>query len=156
VLQWSAEHLIGVCSSRRWAQLVAASGPYETVETVLEAAELAFDQLEPDDWHAGIRGHARIAEPPTDDEREAREQSGVLGADADTLAALRDGNAAYEARFGHIFLIRATGRSAAEMLAALQERLGNPSDAEFHIATQELREITRLRLRELAGVSSAS
>jgi 2-oxo-4-hydroxy-4-carboxy-5-ureidoimidazoline decarboxylase len=142
--------LLTACSSPRWASLVASDGPFETTDALLEAAERAFDQLEPDDWHEGIRGHARIAEVPSDDAREAREQSGIEGADPETLEALHAGNAAYEERFGYMFLIRASGRSAAEMLAALHDRLGNPPAAEFRIATEQLREITRLRLRELA------
>lgn len=132
-------------------QLVAASAPFESTETLLAAAERAFDQLEPDDWHEGISAHARIAEVSDDDEREAQEQAGIARADPETLAALHDGNVAYEARFGYMFLIRAAGRSAAEMLAALHDRLGNSPEAEFRIATDELREITRLRLRELGA-----
>lgn len=143
--------LIAICGSRRWAELVVAAGPFASTQALLAAAERAFDRLEPADWHEGIRGHAPIAEVPDGDEREAREQAGVVGADSGTLAALRAGNAAYAARFGYMFLIRATGRSAAEMLAALSDRLGNDPATEFRIATDELREITRLRLGELAG-----
>ena len=146
-----ADLLLTACSSTRWAQLVADSGPFATTDLLLEAAERAFDQLGPDDWHQGVRGHARIAEVPSDDAREAQEQAGIEGADPETLAALHAGNAAYEARFGYMFLIRASGRSAAEMLAALNDRLGNPPETEFRIATEQLREITRLRLRELVS-----
>lgn len=146
----SPEQLFSVCSSSRWAELVAASGPHATPESLFHAAELAFDQLEPDDWLEGIAGHARIAEAPADDEREAREQSGMIDADALTVSALRSGNEVYEQRYGYIFLIRASGRSAAEMLAALNERLDNPPEVEFGIATTQLREITLLRLRDLA------
>jgi 2-oxo-4-hydroxy-4-carboxy-5-ureidoimidazoline decarboxylase len=144
-----ADLLLTACSSTRWAGLVASQAPFETTDALLEAAERAFDELGPDDWHQGIRGHARIAEVPSDDPREAEEQAGIEGADPETLAALHAGNAAYEARFGYMFLIRASGRGAAEMLAALNDRLDNPPATEFQIATEQLREITRLRLREL-------
>ncbi len=144
------EQLLSVCSSRRWAELMASSGPFGTHESLLQAADAAFDQLGRDDWLEGIAGHARIAEPPAGDGREAREQSGMADADASTVAELHTGNRAYEERHGYIFLIRASGRSAAEMLAALKGRIDNPPEIEFAIATEQLREITLLRLRDLA------
>jgi allantoicase len=79
----------------------------------------------------------------------AREQAGVAGADQATLAELAAGNREYEERFGHVFLIFASGRSAAEMLAALRERLGNDPAAELRVAAEEQRKITRLRLEKL-------
>jgi 2-oxo-4-hydroxy-4-carboxy-5-ureidoimidazoline decarboxylase len=80
-----------------------------------------------------------------------QEQAGVAGASADTLAALAAGNRAYEERFGQVFLICATGLSAAAMLAALRTRLGNDADTEAKIVREELRKITGLRLRKLLG-----
>jgi 2-oxo-4-hydroxy-4-carboxy-5-ureidoimidazoline decarboxylase len=80
-----------------------------------------------------------------------REQAGVAGASADTLAALTTGNRAYEERFGQVFLICATDLSAAEMLAALRARLGNDPNTEAKIVREELRKITALRLRKLLG-----
>jgi 2-oxo-4-hydroxy-4-carboxy-5-ureidoimidazoline decarboxylase len=73
----------------------------------------------------------------------------VAGADAETLAALEAGNREYEERFGHVFLICATGLSAGEVLAALRSRLGNDPDTEAKIVREELRKITTLRLRKL-------
>ena len=73
----------------------------------------------------------------------------VGAADDQVQAALAEGNRAYEERFGHVFLIRADGRSAEEMLAALRERLGNDPDTEWREVAEELREITRLRLERL-------
>jgi 2-oxo-4-hydroxy-4-carboxy-5-ureidoimidazoline decarboxylase len=75
----------------------------------------------------------------------------VADASADTLAALAAGNRTYEERFGQVFLICATGLSAAEMLTALRARLGNDADTEAKIVREELRKITGLRLRKLLG-----
>ncbi len=72
-------------------------------------------------------------------------------ADDAVRAALLAGNRAYEARFGHVYLIRAAGRSPAEMLAALQRRLGNDPDTERGEVTRQLAEITRLRVERLVG-----
>jgi 2-oxo-4-hydroxy-4-carboxy-5-ureidoimidazoline decarboxylase len=80
-----------------------------------------------------------------------QEQAGVADASADTLAALAAGNRTYEERFGQVFLICATGLSAAEMLTALRARLGNDADTEAKIVREELRKITGLRLRKLLG-----
>lgn len=86
-----------------------------------------------------------------DGEWSRQEQAGVAGASVDTMAALAVGNKAYEERFGQVFLICATGLSAAEMLAALRTRLGNDPDTEAKIVREELRKITGLRLRKLLG-----
>lgn len=75
------------------------------------------------------------------------EQSGVDPSDVDVQQALREGNLAYEERFGRVFLIRAAGRSAEEILSTLQERLRNDADAEGRIVAEQLREIALLRLR---------
>ena len=86
-----------------------------------------------------------------DGEWSRQEQAGVAGASVDTMSALAVGNRAYEERFGQVFLICATGLSAAEMLAALRTRLGNDPDTEAKIVREELRKITGLRLRKLLG-----
>jgi 2-oxo-4-hydroxy-4-carboxy-5-ureidoimidazoline decarboxylase len=95
-------------------------------------------------------GNARDGDT-RDGEWSRQEQAGVAGASADTIAALAAGNKAYEERFGQVFLICATGLSAAEMLTALRTRLGNDPDTEAEIVREELRKITGLRLRKLLG-----
>jgi OHCU decarboxylase len=131
--------------------LMAADGPHDSEEALLAAAERAFDALGRDDWRQAFAAHARIGEPRDGDAVGAAEQSGTGNADAATLAALRAGNAAYEERFGHVFLIRAAGLTAEEMLAALRLRLANPPEAEFRTATEQQRAITRLRLLDAMG-----
>ncbi len=87
----------------------------------------------------------------TEAEASRREQSSMTDADADTRAALLDGNRAYEERFGHVFLIRAAGRSPEEMLGELRRRLGNDDEAEHAEATEQLAQITALRVRGLVS-----
>ncbi|MCA9699449.1 MAG: OHCU decarboxylase, partial [Myxococcales bacterium] len=79
----------------------------------------------------------------------AGEQSGALGADEAVLTALRDGNLRYEQRFGHIFIVCATGKSAAQMLALLEARMDNDPADELAIAAAEQLKITHLRLDKL-------
>ena len=79
----------------------------------------------------------------------AREQSAASGASDEVLQALADGNARYEARFGHVFLICATGKSAEEMLASLEKRVAHAPEQELAIASGEQRKITRLRLETI-------
>jgi OHCU decarboxylase len=137
------------CASERWVEHVLADGPFTSRQELLDASERAFDTLTADDWAQAFAAHARIGEPKSGDRRGSEEQAGARDADPDTLAALRDGNAAYEKRFGHVFLIRAAGLSAHEMLSALHRRLLNTPEAEFQNATEQQRQITRQRLLAL-------
>jgi 2-oxo-4-hydroxy-4-carboxy-5-ureidoimidazoline decarboxylase len=82
-------------------------------------------------------------------QEQASVQPSVGEADAEVQPALEEGNRVYEQRFGHVFLIRASGRSAEELLAALRQRLANDPDTEWDVVAEELREITRLRLERL-------
>ena len=79
-----------------------------------------------------------------------REQAGATAASEADLSRLRDGNVAYEARFGHIFIVCATGKTAAQMADLLDARIHNDPDAELRIAAAEQAKITRLRLESLA------
>ncbi|HEV2893222.1 MAG TPA: 2-oxo-4-hydroxy-4-carboxy-5-ureidoimidazoline decarboxylase, partial [Actinomycetota bacterium] len=106
-----------------------------------------------DDLAEALAGHPRIGQRADGSSAEAvwsrQEQSGVGDADAEVRAALREGNRAYEERFGHVFLVSASGRSAEELLAALRQRLGNDPDTEWGAVAGELRQITRRRLEGL-------
>jgi len=143
--------LIECCASRRWVELMQAGAPYASRQQLLAAADRAFDALGWDDWLEAFAAHARIGEPRAGDRQGAAEQAGAADADPETLAELRSGNAAYEARFGHVFLIRAAGLSAEQMLTALSERLENSVEVELRNAAQQQRQITRLRLLGLTG-----
>jgi OHCU decarboxylase len=139
----------GCCASERWADAMERGRPYATPEAVLDHAEAAFDGLAREDWRQAFAAHARIGAPRAEDARGAAEQAGAASATAEELAALRGLGERYEARFGHVFLIRASGRDAGAMLAALRERLENPPARELEIAAAQEREITRLRVRAL-------
>jgi OHCU decarboxylase len=129
---------------------VASGRPYRDVDALLDGAEAAWAQLKPGDWLRVFGAHPRIGEsgghaPATS----ASEQSSVWQASAGTLAALTAENRRYEARFGHIFLIAARGRTADEILHALRQRMNNDPYTELEVAAAEQRKITRLRLLAL-------
>ena len=137
------------CASRHWAQQMTTGRPYATVAQLLAAAEHAFDALTEADWHEAFAAHAEIGTPRSGDAQGAAEQAGAARADDTVRSALREANARYRARFGHVFLIRARGRSATEMLTALTERLENSPAEELAHAAAAQREITELRLQRL-------
>jgi 2-oxo-4-hydroxy-4-carboxy-5-ureidoimidazoline decarboxylase len=120
---------------------------------MLSAARQEWFSLSAVDWREAFGHHPKIGERDALGRRFAataqlseREQRGVAGASDDVLTALADDNRAYEAKFGYIFIVCATGRTADEMLAMLQQRLGNDPAHEIHIAAAEQARITELRL----------
>jgi OHCU decarboxylase len=142
--------LLAVCHSRRWATAVAAGRPYADVAALQQAADEIWTGLTPGDWLEALEAHPRIGESGGGSAEWSRqEQAGVGGAGDDVRERLARDNADYEARFGHVFLISAAGRSADEILAALTERLGNDPDTELAVAADEHRRITRLRIERL-------
>lgn len=133
-----------------WAETVESHRPYADVDALLATCEMAWAELEPADWLAAFAAHPRIGESGGHSPQSSeREQSGVRAAPAETMAALAEENRRYEKRFGHVFLISASGRTADEILAALRERMGNTPDAELAVAAAEHRKITRLRLERM-------
>lgn len=148
----STEELAACCASRRWIAAVAGR-PYPGPAALRAASRRALDGLEWADVEEALAAHPRIGERVGGAALEARwsrgEQAGAAAADADVQEALIAGNRAYEERFGHVFLIRASGRSGKEMLAALRERLGNDPAAERDAVRRELAEIVDLRLARL-------
>jgi 2-oxo-4-hydroxy-4-carboxy-5-ureidoimidazoline decarboxylase len=123
--------------------------PYASADQLLGRSDESVARLAPADLEQALAGHPRIGERHGADDRSRREQAGVLGADPATIQALADGNEAYERRFGHIYLVCATGRSAGELLALLQERLGNEPETEWGVVRGELAKINRIRLATL-------
>ncbi len=148
--------LLACCSSAGWARRVAGGRPYRDPERLFAAADAAIAGLDTEGIAQALAGHPRIGERPTGPghESSAREQSGVLGAETEVLAAIAEGNAEYERRFGHVYLVCATGRSAPELLDILRSRLGNDPDAEDRVTRTELAKINRIRLgRMLDGMT---
>lgn len=149
--------LLRCCASSRWTEAMVAARPFASDAAVLAAADRAWWALGPDDWLEAFAAHPRIGDRASADPRHAatrawssREQAGAATADEGVRAALAAGNAEYERRFGHVFLIRAAGRSADEILAELRRRLANEPTAELRAAAGEQATITRLRLERLA------
>jgi 2-oxo-4-hydroxy-4-carboxy-5-ureidoimidazoline decarboxylase len=145
--------LLSCCASPRWAATVARGRPYGDAAAVVASGERALDGLDWADVLAALDAHPRIGERVAKQGREAdwsrREQAGAQDTDAATADALVEANKEYEERFGHVFLIFATGRSAGEMLAAARERLGNDESTERAVVRGELAKITRLRMERL-------
>jgi OHCU decarboxylase len=140
--------LLSCCGSRVWAERTAAGRPYRDVDALLAAADEAWRGLPEADRREAFAAHPRIGERGKG--HSEREQSGARGAAAVMLTELAERNQAYEARFGHVFLICASGKGAGEMLDALRARFDNPPEVELEVASEEQRKITRLRLERVA------
>jgi 2-oxo-4-hydroxy-4-carboxy-5-ureidoimidazoline decarboxylase len=147
--------LLACCASPRWARQVAAGRPYPDVAAVCAEGDAVLGRLDWGDVAAALAAHPRIGERPAGTDRAAtwsrREQAGVAGAEPHARAALVAANREYEERFGHVFLIFATGRTEAEILAAARARLGNDDEAERRVVREELGRIARLRLSTLVA-----
>jgi len=149
------EALLACCGSRRWAAAMAAHRPFADLAAVERAADEAWWALGADDWREAFAAHPRIGERAPGAGRaaawSAREQAGTEDAAAEVRAALARTNRDYEARFGHLFIVCASGKTPAEMLALLEARLGADPRAELDTAAGEQAAITRLRLHRLLG-----
>jgi allantoicase len=139
--------LLACCGSRLWVRQMARSRPFREISEIKDTADRIWWSLGREDWLEAFAAHPRIGEKGSRWSEE--EQAGARGAEAETLAALVAANRTYESRFDHIFIVCATGKSAGEMLALLQERLGNDPEAELRIAAEEQRKITQLRMEKL-------
>lgn len=140
-----AEELLRVCGSERWAARVAAQAPFCDPARLMAAADRVWRELDRDDILAAFAAHPRIGERKGGAWSRG-EQAGAAGAGAGVAAALVEKNRAYEERFGYIYIVCATGKSAEEMLAICEQRLGNDPERELGVAAAEQGKITRLRL----------
>ncbi|MET4693833.1 2-oxo-4-hydroxy-4-carboxy-5-ureidoimidazoline decarboxylase [Endozoicomonas lisbonensis] len=144
------------CTSERWVQAMVSARPFSSQENLLAKADEYWQQCDINDILQAFEGHPKIgdinslkAKYANTSQMAGHEQSGTEGADDKTLNALAEGNRVYEERFGYIFIVCATGKSAAEMLTLLQARLDNPPGDELIIAAAEQQKITRIRLNKL-------
>jgi 2-oxo-4-hydroxy-4-carboxy-5-ureidoimidazoline decarboxylase len=149
-----AAEVVRACADvERWVRLVVTGRPYADVDALVAAAQTSADPWTDAEIDAALARHPRIGERAGGDGPEAemsrREQAGVSDADATVQERIAAGNRAYEERFGHVFLVRAAGRSPEEILRLLQERLGNTPEEERANAAANLREIAARRLRDL-------
>ena len=140
--------LYGVCSSPIWARRVLAGGPFPDVDALLDRADRVLAELPDTELDAALDGHPRIG-AKVDNASSAREQAKVTSAGDDVKAALAEKNREYEDRFGYVYLVCASGRSAEELLAILTDRLGNDPETERRVMRSELAKINRLRLQRL-------
>ena len=130
-----------------------ARRPFDSQERLLATARDEWFALGPDDWREAFAHHPKIGDRASARNQFAatrhlseREQAGVTGASDQALERLARANREYEDRFGYIFIVCATGKSADEMLALLHQRLQNDPVTEIHIAAEEHAKITALRL----------
>jgi len=145
------ERLTACCAAPAWTVAVAAGRPYPNLEALLTGSDAAVAAMSESDLRSALDGHPRIGDRPLPGSWSDGEQAGVSGAGEALKQALAAGNAAYERRFGHIYLACATGRNGAELLGFLRERLGNDPGAEWRVVATELAKINRIRLRALIG-----
>jgi len=152
------ELLMACCGAAPWVDAMLATRPFGDRARLLAAADRAWGAMTDAELADAIARHPRLGESRAKaalSERErawsAGEQSGVGAADADARSALATGNEDYERRFGHTFILCATGLGSADMLAALRQRLANDATTERAITAHELHKITRLRLEKLVG-----
>jgi allantoicase len=147
------EELSAVCGSHRWAHEMVASRPFSSIAALREAAARVWASLDRNDRLEAFAAHPRIGERTG---RRAHawsreEQSASAAADNDVVHALEQGNRDYEQRFGHVFLISASGLTAPEIVRALQGRLDNDPDTELDVASTEQAKIIDLRLTKLVN-----
>ncbi|HEY6147363.1 MAG TPA: 2-oxo-4-hydroxy-4-carboxy-5-ureidoimidazoline decarboxylase [Thermoanaerobaculia bacterium] len=142
----AAEEMLALCGSRAWARCVAGKRPLDSGKSLLAAAAECWEALPEGDRLEAFAAHPRIGD------RQAKgaasvEQAGVRGAGPETIRELERANRDYEARFGRVFLVCATGKSAEEMLALCRQRLQNDPRVELEVASAEQKKITALRLQ---------
>src|SRR5262245_37185266 len=159
------------CGSERWVKRMIAERPFQSEAHLIDAADQNWIALGPDDWLEAFAAHPRIGAGGSDmpsgsetaagssapdgakatglDPWAAQEQSGVQSADARVRQRIAEANREYEEQFGYIFIVCATGKSAAEMLTLLEQRLHNAPDRELTIAAEEQNRITRIRIQKL-------
>jgi 2-oxo-4-hydroxy-4-carboxy-5-ureidoimidazoline decarboxylase len=153
----AAEALRRCCGSERWVARMLSGRPFASAEVLMSRADEHWRGLAREDYLEAFAHHPAIGEDLAKLREKfagtagwsSAEQAGVAQAGEQTLHALRDGNARYRDKFGYVFLICATGKSAEEMLASLLARLPNDPVQELHVAAAEHEKITRLRLAKL-------
>jgi allantoicase len=144
-----ARDLASCCGSSKWVAAIAQARPFHDWNALVAAAERIWAGLKPEEWMEAFRAHPRIGDKKAGGRWSEDEQSGTRSASKETMDALAKGNHEYEEKFGHVFLICATGRSADEILSTLHERMKNDAATELRNAAEEQRRITALRMEKL-------
>ncbi len=153
----AAEQFRKCCGAKNWIGMMVNKRPYADIAQINQAADRAFDELERTDWIEAFECHPRIGDIESlrmkfagNKQWSAGEQSGVSAASDEVLHRLAKGNDDYFNRFGYLFIVCATGKSAAEMLELLEGRLHNDPEEELILAGNEQRKITHLRIDKLS------
>jgi allantoicase len=148
--------LLDCCCSKAWTDQMLAERPFRDVAQILESGDRIWAELDQKEWLRAFRHHppigskrAKSKQSASARQSSASEQSAAQSSPAESRAALATANQKYQATFGHVFLICATGKSADEILKSLHERLSNSPETELRVAAEEHRKITRLRLEKL-------
>ncbi|MFF2129264.1 2-oxo-4-hydroxy-4-carboxy-5-ureidoimidazoline decarboxylase [Streptomyces olivochromogenes] len=137
------------CASTAWVRTLLARRPYATPDDLFAASDAAMAELTAEDLAEAMAGHPPIGRPKPGDPTSSREQRGMAGASAELKEEMLELNLAYQERFGHVFLICATGRTGEQMRDAVKERIGNSPEREREIVRSELGKINRIRLTRL-------
>jgi allantoicase len=147
--------LLNCCGSQKWAAKMAHCRPFSDLNNLLNQAERSCDAMGVPDWKEAFASHPKIGESKGGNQQAQRwsqqEQAAAADTSSDLQLRLMKRNGEYYSRFGYIFIVCATGKSAGEMLSMLEQRLQNDPSAELQIAAREQRKITVLRLRKLFG-----
>jgi OHCU decarboxylase len=148
--------LLSCCGSNNWVKKMIAARPFANLSELLNQAKQVWQNLEAEDWREAFSAHPKIGEKKAvphqstlSAEWSKGEQSGAENAADAVKIELEEANRLYEKRFGFIFIVCATGKSAEEMLEICRARLSNETDAEIRIAADEQRKITEIRLKKL-------
>jgi 2-oxo-4-hydroxy-4-carboxy-5-ureidoimidazoline decarboxylase len=139
--------LFACCGSSRWVERMLSQRPFKDATEVFESAVRIWRDLSHEDWLEAFRAHPRIGESGS--AASQQEQAGMASAGDAMKAEMARANRDYEARFGWIYLVCATGRPAEEMLAFARQRMANAPDEELKVAAAEQERITKLRLEKL-------
>ncbi|MCX4716873.1 2-oxo-4-hydroxy-4-carboxy-5-ureidoimidazoline decarboxylase [Streptomyces virginiae] len=144
-----------VCASSAWGSKMLAQRPFATAESLFAANEAAMAELTAEDLGEAMGGHAPIGRPKPGDPTSAREQRGMAGASEELKSELLELNLAYQDKFGHVFLICATGATGEFMRDAVKVRIDNSPEQEREIARGELVKINKIRLTRLVELAEA-
>jgi 2-oxo-4-hydroxy-4-carboxy-5-ureidoimidazoline decarboxylase len=150
------EALLRCCGSQSWANKMVQSRPFGSLEAMQNKAGQIWEDLQVPDWLEAFEHHPRIGDRQAVAARfastrdwSANEQAGAEEAEKDILDRLASGNEKYSQRFGYVFLVCATGKSALEILNILESRINNSPEEELQIAQQEQQKIMLLRLDKM-------
>ena len=155
----ATNEILPCCGSHVWSQKLAAQRPFLSPESLFAASDAIWLALPEPDWQQAFDSHPRIGQR---DAHKATaqsltwstgEQSAAMASQDDAKSALAEANRAYEAKFGRIFLVCASGKSTQEILAILRARMGNTAEQELCEAVEQQRQITQLRLRRWLGIT---